>query len=166
MWRQSNEVNKTVILIPTPPIRINWFDKLLQLCFLQFSRDIIQRGTVGLMKYLRLRINDDDLAKLRERGNVSPSNSPISSSPPVPDKFSMKTSQTINMSKKELSSLPEEAVQNGVEAGVIGVDLSHNQLTAFPDNIEPLIGKLFEMNLSHNKLTQVGSMLGLATQLQ
>ena len=134
--------------------------------FFQFSRDIIQRGTVGLMKYLRLRINDDDLAKLRERGNVSPSNSPISSSPPVPDKFSMKTSQTINMSKKELSSLPEEAVQNGVEAGVIGVDLSHNQLTAFPDNIEPLIGKLFEMNLSHNKLTQVGSMLGMATQLQ
>ena len=166
MRRQSNEVNKTVIFIPTPPIRINWFDKLLQLCFIQPSRDIIQRGTVGLMKYLRLRINDDDLAKLRERGNVSPSNSPISSSPPVPDKFSMKTSQTINMSKKELTSLPEIAVQNGVEAGVIGVDLSHNQLTAFPDNIEPLIGKLFEMNLSHNKLTQVGSMIGMATQLQ
>merc|ERR1719320_965953 len=129
-------------------------------------RDIIQRGTVGLMKYLRMRINDEDLAKLRERGNVSPSNSPISGSPPVPDKFAMKTAHMVNMSKKDLASLPDEAVRNGLEAGVTGVDLSQNCLTAVPDNLEPLIGKLYEMNLSHNKLTVVSPLLGMACQLQ
>ena len=128
-------------------------------------RDIIQRGTVGLMKYLRMRINSDDLAKLREQGNISPSGSPLSGSPPVPDKFAMKTAQMINMSKKEMSVLPDEAVQNGLEANVTGVDLSQNHLSAFPENLGPLLPKLYELNLSHNKIS--GSLpLGGAIQLQ
>ena len=119
------------------------------------------------MKYLRMRINDDDLAKLRERGNVSPSNSPISGSPPVPDKFSMKNAQMVNMSKKDITALPDEAVQNGLEAGVTGVDLSHNNFTHVPPNLEPLMGKLYELNVSHNKITEAsGPLLGMAVQLQ
>jgi len=130
-------------------------------------RDIIQRGTVGLMKYLRMRINEEDLAKLREKGNISPSTSPIAgSSPPVPDKFAMKTAQMINMSKKEMTSLPDEAVQNGLEANVTGVDLSHNLLDKLPENLEPLMGKLYELNVSHNRLASVQQLLGLAVQLQ
>lgn len=59
-------------------------------------RDIIQRGTVGLMKYLKSRLTESDLEALRDKGNVSPvavSSGTLGSSPPVPDKFSMKTSQ-------------------------------------------------------------------------
>ena len=86
-------------------------------------RDIIQRGTVGLLKYLRMRIDDDELKRLREKGNVSPIASPISGSPPVPDKYAMKTAQMMNMSKKEIRILPDEAVSNAIEADVNGVDL-------------------------------------------
>ena len=86
-------------------------------------RDIIQRGTVGLLKYLRMRIDDDELKRLREKGNVSPMASPISGSPPVPDKYAMKTAQMMNMSKKEIRILPDEAVSNAIEADVNGVDL-------------------------------------------
>ena len=47
----------------------------------------MQRGTVGLMKYLRSRLTEADLVALRERGNISPSSTPaLGSSPPfVPD---------------------------------------------------------------------------------
>lgn len=64
----------------------------------------------------------------------------------------MKTAQMMNMSKKELARLPDEAVSNALEADVNGVDLSQNHLSEFPQNLEPLIGKLFELNLSHNKI--------------
>ena len=86
-------------------------------------RDIIQRGTAGLLKYLRMRIDDDELKRLREKGNISPISSPICGSPPIPDKHSMKSAQMMNMSKKEIRALPDEAVTNALEADVNGVDL-------------------------------------------
>ena len=46
-------------------------------------RDIIQRGTVGLLKYLRSRIDENELKRLSEKGNISPISSPISGSPPL-----------------------------------------------------------------------------------
>ena len=86
-------------------------------------RDIIQRGTVGLLKYLRSRIDENELKRLSEKGNISPISSPISGSPPVPDKYAMKTAQMMNMSKKQIQILPDEAVCNALEADVNGVDL-------------------------------------------
>ena len=92
-------------------------------------RDIIQRGTVGLLKYLRLRIDDDELKRLREKGNISPISSPICGSPPIPDKHSMKSAQMMNMSKKEVRNLPDEAVNNALEAQINGVDLRYEFLS-------------------------------------
>jgi Leucine-rich repeat (LRR) protein len=131
-------------------------------------RDIIQRGTIELLKYLRMRIDDEELKRLREKGTISPVGSPISGSPPVPDKYAMKSAQMMNISKKELASLPDEAVANALEADVNGVDLSQNHLSEFPQNLEPLIGKLFELNLSHNKISKdlPGTILGNGKNLQ
>ena len=69
-------------------------------------------------------------------------------SPPVPDKFVMKTAQTMNLTGKELTFLPKEAVENALEAEVTGVDLSKNYFKEFPTNLEPLMGQLHELNLS------------------
>ena len=55
---------------------------------------------------------------------------------PVPDKFTMKTSQSLNLSGKSLTELPLEAVENALEARVQAVDLSKNQLTEFPANLD------------------------------
>ena len=45
---------------------------------------------------------------------------------------------------------------------------SQNYLPEFPQNLEPLIGKLFELNLSHNKICKdlPGSILEQGTHLQ
>jgi hypothetical protein len=92
-------------------------------------RDIIQRGTVELMKYLRSRLTDEEIASIRDKlgGNASPDLHPTGGSQsPVPDKFAMKTAQSLDLSKKEIDRLPAEAVDNALEAGVRGVDLSKN----------------------------------------
>ena len=56
-------------------------------------------------------------------------------SPPVPDKFVMKTAQIMNLTGKELTFLPKEAVENALEAEVTGVDLSKNYFKEFPTNL-------------------------------
>ncbi len=90
-------------------------------------RDIIQRGTVGLMKYLRSRLTEEELTALREQGAASSPDLPDSGSrSPVPDKYAMKNAQALDLSKKEIDKLPAEAVENAVEAGVQRVNLSKN----------------------------------------
>ena len=61
---------------------------------------------------------------------------------PVPDKFAMKTSQSLNLSGKSLTELPLEAVENALEAKVQAVDLSKNQLTEFPANLDRFNNKV------------------------
>lgn len=128
-------------------------------------RDIISRGTVGLLKYLRSRLEEDQLLDLAEKsgGNVSPV--PQSSSP-VPDKFSMKTSQSLNLSNKNISEIAVEAVENAFEAKVQAVDLSRNQFIEFPLNLDKLIQFLFEINISNNKITSIPSFVGHGELLQ
>lgn len=127
-------------------------------------RDILKRGTVELMKYLRSRMSDEELAKMREIGNVSPVAN-ICDSPPVPDKYAMKTNATMNMSKKDINTLPDEAVENAQEAKVKAVDLSRNQFTELPNNMEPILPRLFELNMSFNRLEKIAPFIGLAQSL-
>jgi Leucine-rich repeat (LRR) protein len=129
-------------------------------------RDIIARGTNGLLKYLKSRIDDDELNRLREKGNVSPV--PLGfGSPPIPDKYMMKSAQVMNLSKKEMTALPKEAVENALEAEVTSVDLSQNYLDKFPTNLEPLMGQLYELNVASNRLESLPpSIIGLGVGLQ
>ena len=129
-------------------------------------RDIIARGTNGLLKYLRSRLEDDQLFELQKKnaGNISPV--PLSESPPVPDKFTMKTSQSLNLSSKGLVELPLEAVENAFEAKVQAVDLSKNQLKDFPDNLERIIELLYEINIGSNKIHSIPSFVCRGELLQ
>lgn len=131
-------------------------------------RDIIARGTQGLLKYLKSRIDDEELQRLRDKGQVSPVPTAISGSPPIiPDKFVMKSAQVMNLTGKDLTSLPKEAVENAIEADVTGVDLSKNYFSEFPDTLEPLIGRLYELNLSSNRLEKIpNTALSMASNLQ
>ena len=129
-------------------------------------RDIIQRGTVGLMKYLKSRLTTDELAQLGDR-NQSTSPAPtLGSSPPVPDKFSMKNSQSLTMTKKELTALPADAIDNAKEANVQGVDLSKNYFDSMPDALQELLPQIYEFNMSHNRLSQVSVWIGSGVHLQ
>ena len=130
-------------------------------------RDIIARGTQGLLKYLKSRIDDEELQRLREKGQVSPVPS-ISGSPPmVPDKFVMKSAQSMSLTGKDLTVLPKEAVENALEAEVTSVDLSKNLFGEFPQTLEPLLPKLYDLNLSSNRLEKLpGSLLSVGANLQ
>lgn len=86
------------------------------------------RGTIGLLKYLKSRLTDEELQGLQNQGNVSPVAS--SHSPPkFPDKFVMKSLQAMNLAQKELTMLPEETVKGALEAEVSVVDLSKNSFS-------------------------------------
>jgi len=63
-------------------------------------RDIMARGTVGLLKYLRSRLEEGQVAELQKRGtgNVSPVPQLVASHA-VPDKFTMKTSQATQLNR-------------------------------------------------------------------
>ena len=118
------------------------------------------------MKHLRSRLEDDQLLELQQKsgGNISPV--PMSSSPQVPDKFTMKTSQSLNLSSKGITELPLEAVENALEAKVQGVDLSKNQLKLFPENLERIIELLYEINIASNKIPAIPSFLCRGELLQ
>ena len=146
-------------------------------------RDILARGTVGLTKYLRSRLEEDQLLHLAERtgGQVSPVPSSVS---PLPDKYAMKTSQSLGLSGKSLTELPLEAVEAALEARVQAVDLSKNQLTEVPATLDRLnwrkekvtlnklkifcriIELLYEINISNNKISGIPSFIGLGALLQ
>ena len=114
----------------------------------------------------RSRLEDDQLFELQKKsgGNISPV--PMSSSPPVPDKFTMKTSQSLNLSSKRLTELPLEAVENAFEAKVQSVDLSKNQLKQFPENLERIISLLYEINVASNKISHIPSFVCRGELLQ
>jgi len=133
-------------------------------------RDILARGTIGLLKYLRSRLEEGEMQQLASKvetgkgGHVSPP-PVLAASPPIPDKFTMKTSQSLNLSSKGLITLPDEAVSTGVEAGVLAVDLSKNSFSEFPSNLEPLLPSLHELNISRNKLCSVPDLLATCSLL-
>ena len=132
-------------------------------------RDIIQRGTVGLMKYLRSRLTEEELVSLRDKGNASPV--PVGgaggSSSPVPDKYTMKTSCAMAMSKKELARLPDEAVENAKAALVTSVDLSKNAFAAVPENLREIMPEMTELNMSANRIESLPGWIGeLGANLQ
>jgi len=132
-------------------------------------RDIMARGTVGLLKYLRSRLEEGQVAELQKRGtgNVSPVPQPVASHA-VPDKFTMKTSQSLSLAGQlaGLAELPVEAVEAALEVRVQTVDLSRNRLAAVPAGLEPLTPQLYELNLSNNKLVSLPAFLGTGRLLQ
>jgi len=118
-------------------------------------RDIMSRGTVELLKYLRSRMEESEMKELAVAGNVSPI--PRAGSPVIPDAFTMRNSNRLNLSKKSLVDLPEEAVVAAIEAKVQAVDLSKNQMVSVSPVLEELMPQLHEINLSSNKLTTIPS---------
>ena len=58
----------------------------------------------------------------------------------------------LNMSKKDLSELPKEAVDNAVEARVSGVDISKNRFETIPEVLEPVLPQISQLDVSFNRI--------------
>jgi Leucine-rich repeat (LRR) protein len=72
----------------------------------------------------------------------------------------------MNLSKKDICAVPQEAVDNAMEAKVSGVDLSKNRISEFPISLEPLLPQISQLDVSFNRLETVPPLIGLATNLQ
>ncbi len=128
--------------------------------FKSIRRDIIQRGTVGLMKYLRSRLTESELRALSSTSREGTPPPIPGSGSPLPDAHSMRTTQALNLSAKGLTSVPDKLFEDAAESGVTSADLSKNNLNATPDGLRILAPSLFEVNLSANRLESVASWLG------
>lgn len=95
-------------------------------------RDILQCGTVRILKFLRDR-NQAELEKCdTESSNAS---TPRSQPAPIelfPDKWDMKNGRMLNLTMKQVSTVPDEVFKNALDANVNNIDFSRNKFTEVP----------------------------------
>jgi len=139
-------------------------------------RDIIQRGTIGLLKHLKSRLTNDEIAAIydmssnRGRGAESQDRSKTEGRPStaMPDKYAMQKILTMDLSKRELEIIPGEVVSDAVEASVQRINLSNNRFRFVPDELNqpPLLSIIHEMDFSKNILETLAPWINLASSLQ
>uniref|UniRef100_A0A672LSK6 Leucine-rich repeat-containing protein 40 n=1 Tax=Sinocyclocheilus grahami TaxID=75366 RepID=A0A672LSK6_SINGR len=100
-------------------------------------RDVLTKGTVELLKYLRSRVQGCSL--FQAKINV----------------HAIKTLKTLDYSEKHEASIPDEVFDAVDDSPVANVNFSKNQLTAVPSRILQLKDTLADINLGFNKLTSI-----------
>ncbi|GJQ71783.1 hypothetical protein Trydic_g11476 [Trypoxylus dichotomus] len=124
-------------------------------------QDIIKGGTTRILKYLRDKLNEEELA-------LSPV-APKSLTADVslfPNKYVMKNSRSLNLTMKELVSIPDAVFDDAVAAEVSIVDLCKNKLTSVPMGLEKLASFILELNVSMNKITELPNFVCTLRKLQ
>ncbi|XP_045102560.1 leucine-rich repeat-containing protein 40-like isoform X3 [Portunus trituberculatus] len=106
-------------------------------------RDIVQRGTVQLLKYLRSRVSAPVHTFPGFENTPADTNLLLDNSS-IPDKYQMKNTQTVSYNEK-VSTIPDQLFENAAEAEVRTVDLSKNVLTEVPAKFETLPACVYEM---------------------
>eukprot|EP00096_Caligus_rogercresseyi_P008957 TRINITY_DN2947_c0_g1_i1.p1 TRINITY_DN2947_c0_g1~~TRINITY_DN2947_c0_g1_i1.p1 ORF type:complete len:639 (-),score=176.94 TRINITY_DN2947_c0_g1_i1:1306-3222(-) len=131
-------------------------------------RDILNRGAQGLLKYLRSRLDPSGERKDGQQWSGTTKTPAPPLPPTIPDKYAMRTTRSLSLNGACLSELPNEAVNNAMEAkDIFIVDLSKNAFTNFPMNLEPILGGITELNLSQNRLESLPeSLSSLAPHLE
>lgn len=132
----------------------------------QIRRDILQRGTVELLKYLRSRISDP-INSFPGFENTAVDNNQTLGEKPLPDKYQMRNTQMLTYNEKvSENDIPEVIFEHAAEAAVRTVDMSKNILTQLPEKMELLSISVQELQLGTNKLTSLPSYLGNFKKLQ
>ncbi|KAG0430309.1 hypothetical protein HPB47_022798, partial [Ixodes persulcatus] len=95
-------------------------------------RDIVKRGTVHLLKWLQDHLEHSPEAAARKRlsgGSVTSDGSDLIDSI---ERFALKTTHALDLSKRSLQDVPEEIFKMASECDVNQIDLSKNSLTSLP----------------------------------
>ncbi|XP_022700519.1 leucine-rich repeat-containing protein 40-like isoform X1 [Varroa jacobsoni] len=125
-------------------------------------QDILRRGTVHLMKYLRDRLQETPMQD-KLRASLGGDGEDLLDSV---DRFTLKSSRTLDFSNKGLNSLDDKVVDLACEDKVNQLVMSKNSFLVVPDTLERLVDQLLEVDFSFNKLTKVPEFLGKAQYLQ
>ncbi|XP_035699357.1 leucine-rich repeat-containing protein 40-like isoform X2 [Branchiostoma floridae] len=124
-------------------------------------RDVIQRGTSELLKYLRTRIEEP---KGGDAAPLTPDPEPAAPGSTI-DTFTVHKTKSINYSNKNAASVPDDLLDTGRDMFVSDMNLSKNVLTTFPVGLVQLAATLTDLNLSFNKLSALGAEIGQLTRL-
>lgn len=127
-------------------------------------RDIIQRGTVQLLKYLRSRVSAP-INTFPGFENTPADTNLLMENRSIPDKYQMRNTQTMAYNEKA-AEIPDQLFENASDAEVRTVDLSKNQLTKVPDKLEMLARHVSEIMLGLNRLTFLPTWIGSFHRLQ
>ncbi|XP_078574387.1 leucine-rich repeat-containing protein 40-like isoform X4 [Branchiostoma floridae x Branchiostoma japonicum] len=135
-------------------------------------RDVIQRGTSELLKYLRTRIeehqNGGNTHSREPKGGdaapLTPDPEPAAPGSTI-DTFTVHKTKSINYSNKNAESVPDDLIDTGRDMFVSDMNLSKNVLTTFPVGLVQLAATLTDLNLSFNKLSALGAEIGQLTRL-
>ncbi|XP_022101656.1 leucine-rich repeat-containing protein 40-like isoform X2 [Acanthaster planci] len=112
-------------------------------------RDIISRGTQGILKFLRSRIEEDPSSK-------DAADSPSASDPSsAVGAVAAVTSKTLDYSNKKATEVPVTLWEPAREAGVTNVNFSKNVFAEVPMNVLLLAKTVTELNLGFNKLASM-----------
>ncbi|CAN8003981.1 unnamed protein product [Ixodes hexagonus] len=128
-------------------------------------RDIVKRGTVHLLKWLQDHLEHSPDAAARKRlsgGSVTSDGSDLIESI---ERFALKTTHALDLSKRSLQDVPEEIFKMAAECDVNQIDLSKNSLRALPKGIEFACPTLTELTAGFNRLTCLPGCLSLASRL-
>ncbi|CAH1959487.1 unnamed protein product [Acanthoscelides obtectus] len=127
----------------------------------QMRADIVKAGTNRILRFLREKISEDDLKTIE---NVP---SDVNHDKSVyPDKYTMRQGNIMNISMKNIDSIPEECFNEAKEAKVYCVDLCKNKFTIVPEGLKILANDLTELNLSENQIKELPDFLKDFAQLK
>uniref|UniRef100_A0ABM5G8B8 Leucine-rich repeat-containing protein 40 isoform X2 n=1 Tax=Pogona vitticeps TaxID=103695 RepID=A0ABM5G8B8_9SAUR len=115
-------------------------------------RDVLQKGTQEILKYLRSKIQDDNLispnGELPVTAMTLPSQSEI-------NLHAITALKTLDYSEKQTAVIPDEVLSSVGNNPVTTVNFSKNQLTEIPVRITELKESVSDVNLSFNKLSSI-----------
>ncbi|XP_062589688.1 leucine-rich repeat-containing protein 40-like isoform X2 [Saccostrea cucullata] len=129
-------------------------------------RDIIQRGTVELKKYLCSRIEEPEPVVATNKGIQNGGDTGIvGGSGEGLKAHDILQSKALDYSNKKVDSVPNDVWEVAMKSGVTSVNLSKNQFTDLPTNLILLESTLKEFYFGFNKLTALNPDIGLFLKL-
>ncbi|XP_071038464.1 leucine-rich repeat-containing protein 40 isoform X2 [Parasteatoda tepidariorum] len=128
-------------------------------------RDIIQRGTVQLLRWLRSRLEDPDAVKSMSNLSTECDGSKNSSACDV-DKYALKSTKALPLSNKKLNTIPKDVIETAAASDVTSIDLSKNCISEIPEYFSVILPKAVEVNLGYNKLNSIPPFFGCGEHLQ
>ncbi|KAL6444717.1 hypothetical protein ACFW04_002054 [Cataglyphis niger] len=114
--------------------------------------DIIQCGTPRILTHIR---QITDSTNINTRGLLqSSTNVSI-----YPDKYMMKNTKLLSLAGQNLLDLPEEVLENAIEASITTIDLSRNKLSELSDKMS-VVTTVIDLKLTSNHLTHLPEWIG------
>ncbi|KRT78958.1 hypothetical protein AMK59_7353 [Oryctes borbonicus] len=124
-------------------------------------QDIVKGGTSRILKYLRDKLNEEELALSPVATKPLPADVSL-----FPNKYVMKNSRSLNLTMKDLTNIPDSVFDDAVTAEVNIVDLCKNKLASVPTGLEKLASNIMELNISMNKITELPNFVCTFNKLQ